>query len=534
MGIWRQLGISQRISVVAAAVVVFGGLLGLAYFSNRTDYALLYGRLESEESGKVVAALEEAKVPYRVGSNGSSIYVASDKVYTMRMQLAAKGIPRGEGVGFEIFDKANFGLSDFVQRANYVRAIQGELARTISQLDMVDASRVMIVMPENRLLADNQRKPTASVFLRVKGQGRLEPQAINSIRFLVANAVEGLQANNVSVIDNHGNVLSENSETDTVIGLSANQLTIRQTFERDMARKAQEMLELVLGPGQAIVRVSADLNFDSITRVEDKFDPEGQVQRTSTVDQEDTDSSNSSGGGVAGISSNLGGETNSPAGAPVTNSKTKKKTTTSEFEINRSTSNITQAPGSVKRLSAAVFVAAKVDGAGADRKVTPRTEDEIKRLKNIVQSALGLQLTADGTRQDELNLEEMPFNDQLGVEITKQIDQQQKKEFWWTQALNLVYPALGLMILAFFWRSFKNTPLETIPLGVPIGNLNGNGNGNGHGNGHGLDFPGRKGHMEPGVVTADVLNRLVRENPDNMSQAIRTWLIRSGKTPPKS
>ncbi len=131
----------------------------------------------------------------------------------------------------------------------------------------------MIVMPENRLLTDSQRKPTASVFVRVKGNGQLPPSAVNSIRFLVANSVEGLQANNVSVVDNQGNVLSENQENDSVAGLSSNQLTARRNFEQYLAKKAEGMLEKVLGPGQAVVRVSAEINWDTITRTEEKFDP---------------------------------------------------------------------------------------------------------------------------------------------------------------------------------------------------------------------------------------------------------------------
>src|SRR5437660_1150868 len=202
--IWKQLGLNQRLSVVLAGTVVVVGLLSLAFWSSRADYTLLYGKLDEAEAAKVVAALDEAKVPYKISRGGGSISVPSDKVYTIRMQLAAKGIPRSDGVGFEIFDKPNFGISDFVQRANYLRAVQGELARTIAQVDAVESARVMIVMPENRLFLDNQKRPTASVFVRVRGNGALPGQTVNAIRFLVANAVEGLSATNVSVVDNQG------------------------------------------------------------------------------------------------------------------------------------------------------------------------------------------------------------------------------------------------------------------------------------------------------------------------------------------
>src|SRR5271156_2907176 len=286
-GIWKQLGLNQRISIFMATAVVFLGLGAMAFWSSHPDFALLYGKLDDGEASKIIAALDESKIPYQI--RGGSIYVPNDKVYQVRMQMAGKGIPRGEGVGFEIFDKANFGISDFVQRANYARAIQGELARTISQLDQIESARVMIVMPENRLLSDSLRKPTASVFVRVKGSAQLSPSSVNSIRFLVANSVEGLQANNVSVVDNSGNVLSENQDNDSVAGLSGNQLSARRNFEQYLTKKAEGMLEKVLGAGQAVVRVSTDINWDTVTKTEEKFDPDGQVIRNSTINDESTD-----------------------------------------------------------------------------------------------------------------------------------------------------------------------------------------------------------------------------------------------------
>ena len=289
VNIWKQLGGGQRLTIIVTALAVAVGLSALVFWSGRPDYALLYGKLDDAEAAKVVAALGEAGVPYQVSRGGGTIAVPSDKVHQMRMQLASKGIPRGEGVGFEIFDKPNFGISDFVQRANYLRAVQGELSRTIGQVDSIESARVMIVMPENRLLVDNTKKPTASVFVRVRGNAILPPQNVNAIRFLVANAVEGLTANNVSVVDNQGNVLSENTENDSVAGLTATQLSARQNLEKYYAKKVEDMLNKVLGVGQSVVRVSTDINFDSLSRVEEKYDPEGQIPRTTTTTEEKMD-----------------------------------------------------------------------------------------------------------------------------------------------------------------------------------------------------------------------------------------------------
>jgi flagellar M-ring protein FliF len=524
LAIWKQLGLNQRISVVMATLGVMIGLGVLSYFSSRTDYSLLYGKLDDTESGKIIAALDEQKVPYQIRSGGS-ILVPSDKVYQVRMEMAGKGIPQGEGVGFEIFDKANFGISDFVQRANYSRAIQGELARTISQLDQVESARVMIVMPENRLLNDALRKPTASVFVRVKGNGALPASAVNSIRFLVANSVEGLQANNVSVVDNQGNVLSENQENDSVAGMSGNQLSARRNFEQYLTKKAEGMLEKVLGPGQAVVRVSAEINWDTITRTEEKFDPDGQVVRSSTINDENTDTSTASAPSVAaGLSANSSAPdpnnpaaTNAPVAVTPTNtSRTRKKVTTSAYEINKSTSNILQSAGGLKRLSAAVFIAQQFEGKGADRKAVPRTPEEIQKIRHIVMSALGIEENGDPTRKDEITLEEMPFNDSMATELTQQLDQEGKRDFYLSLAQKLIYPALALGIIFMFWRMLKNTKVDEIPLGIPIGN--GNGNGNGH-------------YGKSGVVSVEVLNQLIRENPANMTQAVRGWLTRGSAKP---
>lgn len=524
LAIWKQLGLNQRVTIVVAGLALIAGLVGIALWSGRTDYALLYGRLEEAEAAKVVAALDDAKVPYTISRAGGSIMVPADKVHLMRMQLAAKGIPRsGDGVGFEIFDKPAFGISDFVQRANYLRAVQGELARTIGQVDSIESARVMIVMPENRLLVDNTRRPTASVFVRVRGNATLPPQNVNAIRFLVANSVEGLQANYVSVVDNQGNVLSENADENSLAGMTTTQLGARKELEHYLAKKAEGMLEKVLGPGQAVVRVSADLNFDSLTRTEEKFDPEGQVIRTTTLNDENTDTTTSTpNAGVPGVTVNANAETNSVAGTTnltANRTNTKKKIANTQFEINKTTSNLTQTAGGLKRVSAAIFVAARMTGPATNRVVNPRSPEELLKLKHIVQSALGIQEGADSQRLDEITLEEMPFNDATMIELSNKLDKEEQKQFWIGLGTKLIYPALGLAILGLFWSAFKKTPMEEIPLGIPIGDFAlAESKANGHANG--------KAPLPGGGVTVEVLNQLIRENPNNMAQAIRTWMNR--------
>ncbi len=532
--IWKELGVAQRLTVVIATLAVLCGLGGLAFWTSRVDYALLYGRLSESESARVIAALDEAKIPYRIGPGSGSISVPLEKVHMTRMQLAGKGIPKGEGVGFEIFDKPNFGISDFVQRANYIRAVQGELARTVAQLDEVESARVMIVMPENRLLMDKDRHPTASVFIRVHGSGPLPQSSINSIRFLVANAVEGLRANNVIVVDNMGNVLSENVENDSLVGLTTTQLGARRNLEQYLAKKAEGMLERVLGVGQAIVRVAADINYDTVSRTEEKFDPEGQVIRTQTKNEENNDSTS-----VVAASTPISGAstpgtptadaTNAPVAAPpTTTTRNRKSTGTTEYEINKSTSNLVQAAGGIRRLSAAVTVAARYEGTGSERKVAPRTPEELEKLKRVVQSALGIELGTGASRQDEITLEELPFNDDMTTEVARKLDTQERTEYWINLGRNALYPGLAVGFLGLLLWLFKRTAAEELPPGIPIGpiGMGSHLNGHGHGRDNGKLFSLAK-DLPPGAVTVDVLNQLIRENPDNMTQAIRNWMAQN-------
>jgi flagellar M-ring protein FliF len=532
-GGWKLLGINQRISVALAGGVLLAGLVFLAVWANRTDYALLYGKLDDAEAAKVVSYLDGAKIPYQV-SHGS-IYVSADKVYVARMQLASRGIPQNGGVGFEIFDKPNFGISDFVQRANYLRAVQGELARTIGQLDQVETARVMIVMPENRLLTDNQKPPTASVFVKLKSLDTLGAAAVNSIRFLVANSVEGLKPNHVSVVDHRGNVLSADTDTDSESGIAASHIEMRRNLELYLAKKAESMLERVLGPGQAVVRVAAEVNLDTATRTEEKFDPDGSVPRITTQTDETTDSNNGGSGGVPGVSINGATETNVASAITTSLGKntTKKKQTDTQYEINKTVNSTVQGTGNLTRVTAAVFVAARMEGSGAERKPAPRSKEELEKLRRIVQSALGLSASGDGAMKGDITLEEMPFNDQLGIELSQQLDSQQKMEFWWENGKSALWIGLALAALLLFWRGFNRTPVENIPLGVPLsrvglsgkngGGSNGNGNGNGS-RGAPTDWPVP---AEAPVVSIETINQLVRENPHNLTQSVRGWLNRN-------
>ncbi len=316
-------------------------------------------------------------------------------------------------------------------------------------------------------------------------------------------------------MDNQGNVLSQNEESDSGAGLSNNQLTARRNVEQYLTKSVESMLEQVLGPGQAVVRVAADINWDSLTRTETKFDPDGQVVRESETTDDDTQSTTPTASGAPGVASNTGTEnaaTNAAAAAPANNSRTRKKVTNNKYEINNIMSTLNQGAGNIKHISSAVFIAQRFEGAGTDRKLVPRTPEELEKIRRIVHSALGIQQNADPNTPDDITVEEMAFNDQTGKELVQQFEKQQKWQFWVDWAQKLIYPALALGVIFMFWRLFRRTQNDEIRLAPNSGN------GNGH--------LSKSSLSNRGVVTVEVLNQLIRENPANMSQAVRSWLTR--------
>ena len=507
LALWRELGVNQRVSLSVAALVLLGGLVALVLWSRRPDYQLLYGRLGEKDTSAIVAALQTQSVPHK--TSGGSIYVPADHVHRLRMDLATKGLPTGDGVGFEIFDKGQFGLSDFVQRTNYTRALQGELGRTIAQLDGVARARVMIVQPENRLLLTEQGvKPTASVFVELSSN-RLELEAVNSIRHLVANAVQGLGADDVAVVDHKGRVLSSDLKDDPTLANASSQMRYRQQVEEYFARKVETMLVPVVGAGNAVVRVSAEIDTEAATLTEEKFDPEGQVVRTQSSTEDSNSSIEARRGGAVGITANTpdrpGAENKDGAAPAITNEQNRKNNTTT-YEINRSLTNITRAPGTIRGLTAAVFVAARPPDANGN--LVPRTPEEISNLQRVVVNALGLKITAGRRIEDIVSLQETAFHVTPVDEQFEALKRQTTWQGWFESASS--YAAVGVALIAFFifYRLLRSQRPEPVPVELlsvaPAGSA--------------------RGTKGSGPLTAEVLNDLIRQKPNNVGTALRDWM----------
>lgn len=517
--LWKQLGLNQRVSLVLAALAVTGGLIGVLVWSQRPDYQLLYARLGERDAAAVISYLESQNIPHRITAGGTAVQVPAGVVYKLRMDLAGKGLPSGEGVGFEIFDKGQFGLSDFVQRTNYLRAVQGELARTIMQLQGVRGARVMIVQPENRLLLTEQGvKPTASVFVDAGG-GRLEADQVNAIRHLVANAVQGLQPDQVAVVDNRGRTLSDALVQDPTLATASSQIRYREQVEEYFAKKVESMLVPVIGPGNAVVRVSAEIDTEATTTNSEKWNPDGQVVRSETQLDDTTNTTETRApGGAAGVTANVPGKVpgaTEPA-RPVSQSEQTRKNKTVTYEIDRTTTSVTRAPGGIRSLTAAVIVARRVvakPGAAA-APAAARTPQELEQLRQVVINALGVRPAPGRPLDSVVTLQEQAF-ETVDASAPAPEPLGSRVEGWFELAARWGALAGAAVVLLVFWRLLSRQRPEPVPIEA-------------------LAYPpehgGRTG-PNGNKVTPELLNELIRQKPANIGVTLREWVNGTAEVP---
>ena len=332
-------------------------------------------------------------------------YIPKEKIYSVRLSLAGKGLPKkGQTIGFEIFDKTNLGMTEFVQKINYYRAVQGELARTISSIDGVEAARVHIVIPEESIFKEDQKETTASVALQLRAQGVLDAGQIAGIRQLVATSVEGLKANNISIIDNWGNILSQPSSGEDTIGdLATSQISIQKAVENHYVKKIESLLASVLGNNNAVVRVNAQLNFDKIEKTVETYNPESAVVRQETITSESSSGKTQGAQGPPGVQANIRGEAGTQ-GTPQQQSSTSREVVSNIYEIDKTVQHIVEGVGEIKNLTASVFIRQKTttDEEG-NVKPVPRSADEMAVFEDIVKNALGF----NEKRGDRVSVKEL-------------------------------------------------------------------------------------------------------------------------------
>jgi flagellar M-ring protein FliF len=387
----------RRMTFVALTVGVLAGTGALAFWVQQPQYRVLYSGLGASDAGAVIEYLKAEKIPYRVADNGSNIEVAAGRLYETRMALAGRGVPQGGGVGFEIFDKQTLGMTDFVQRLNYQRALQGELARSIAELDTVEAARVHLAMPERSLFVAEERRPSASVVLKLKPGRSLASEQIAGVVHLVAASVEGLKPTDVTVVDVNGQVLTRDlQEQDTRSG-GHGMLTFQRDMEQGYTERIESMLARVLGPGHALARVTVALDLAQVEKTEESFDPDRVAIRNEKRSKE----SNAAGASTGAPSATL---TNEAVPAPSGPTSAREDTALS-YEVSKVTSRRIEAMGAVRKLSVAVMVDGTWTGEGEARTFVPRPEEEIDRYRELIKRAVGF----NEERGDQIEVASAPF-----------------------------------------------------------------------------------------------------------------------------
>jgi flagellar M-ring protein FliF len=407
--LFRSLGFARlaALGLVAAASIGF-----FAFLMTRIaapSFGLLYANLDLRDSGQIAQKLDAMSVPYQLNANGTAIMVPSDQVAKLRMLMADDDLPHGGSIGYEIFDKTDtFGTSNFVENINELRALEGELARTIASLSLIDSARVHLVLPRRELFSRDRQTPSASIVVKLRGPERLTPQQVAAIQHLVAAAVPELVPSRVSIVDTDGNLLARGDGGGDGGATSTAAEAMRVNYENHLSSKLERLIERTVGPGKARVDVHVDMDFDRVTTNSETYDPNGQVVRsTQTV----TDSSDSTDGGNGGqpvsVSNNLpNAQTTPPPAANPSRSRNAHSQETTNYEISKTVRNQVSEGGEVKRISVAVVVdgtyAKEKDG---NLKYEPRSPAEMKALTALVRTAIGY----DAKRGDTVDVANLQF-----------------------------------------------------------------------------------------------------------------------------
>jgi flagellar M-ring protein FliF len=423
------------------------GLVALLWRSGGgTEQQILYTQLSIQDAGAITTKLRDMGVAYMVKGDGTTIMVPAPMVYDLRLRLATEGLPQGGGVGFEVFDQRSFGMTEFMQKLNYQRALQGELARSITQLTAVQNARVHIVLPEKSLFVGQQEKTTASVMLQLVPGRRLSQEQIRGIVHLVSSSVEGLAPADVTVVDSSGQILNRPDASADKLSHTEAQLTHQQTIEQGLERRIQSMLERAVGDGKVTVRVSATLDFQHIERTEERFDGDNPAIRSEQRSKEEGQGPGYWVAGVPGVRPNV--ETTAPEQDANKAKAISRQSETVNYEISKTVSKIVVSSGDIKHLSVAVLV----DGVyqpgekKGERKYVPRTPEELAKFREIVKGAMGY----NEARGDRVEVANVPFENRETLE--EGVAKETQRLFMRDLIRYGAYVILGLLLFLFVGR----------------------------------------------------------------------------------
>ncbi len=408
-----MLSSRQRWTILIAGILVGVGVYALARWERESNFRPLYNSLSQEDANLVVQKLKESSTPYRVSSNGATISVPEERVAELRLEMAGAGVPKSGRIGFEIFDKTNFGMTDFAEHVNFRRALEGELERSVMAVSEVEQARVHISLPQESVFLEARQPAKASVLIKIRAGASLPDSAVPAITHLIASAVEGLSPDGVSVLDMRGNLLNR-AKRGGVAGddSSESALEYRQKVEQDLTAKLESTLEPLVGAGRFRAAVSAECELNSGEQSEETFDPTHSVMVASQK-TEDSSTQAHAAAGVPGTASNL------PETAPrtaATGPGSSRKTENVNYQTSRTVKRTVLPRGAVKKLSVSVLIDHEVHfegtGATAKRVLVPPSAERLKVIHDLAAAATGI----DMARGDQLIVESLPFESTLNMD----------------------------------------------------------------------------------------------------------------------
>ena len=398
---WQKITITQRMIIGGAAALATILFIGMLFWINKVEYDVLYANIGVEDSNRVIKALEAQQIPYTLADEGKTILIPKNQVIHTRVDLAGQNVITGQGVGFEVFDNVKVGETDFVQKLNYRRALEGELARTINQFPNVESARIHLVIPHRSLFIEEQKDPSASVVLKIAPNQKVETKDIMGIVNLVSMSVEGLQKEKISVTDaTSGTILYEPDQETSITGLTQTQLDHKLLVQRNIERRITDLLTPIMGSGHFIAKVNADLDFSQKTIRREVFDPEKTVVRSEQRSEESTNGS----GNVGGVPDpNFRGD---GFNGSTSTQNSNRETRTTNYEINKEEFNIVSTVGDIDRITVAVIIdGAYEQDAEGNFTFIPKSDEEIRRLRQLLANAVGF----DSARGDTIEVSCISF-----------------------------------------------------------------------------------------------------------------------------
>ncbi|MCS3803594.1 flagellar M-ring protein FliF [Chromobacterium alkanivorans] len=422
---FKALPNNKKILFLAAVAAIFAVVVGAVVLNRTPSYKVLFSNISDRDGGQVAASLQQMNVPYQL-SEGGTISVPSDKVYDARLKLAAQGLPKAGGVGFELMDNQKFGISQFAEQVNYQRAIEGELARTIEAVGSVETARVHIAIPKQSVFVREQQQPTASVMLSLFRGRLLDAGQIAGILHLVSSSVPNLPVKNVTIVDQDGNLLSKQNGPDENSGLDQRQLGYVRQIEEGYVKRIEDILEPIFGKGNSRAQVTASVDFAEVEQTSETFKPNSSPNPSATRSQQISEKLNNGAALPSGVPGALSNQPPSAASAPISlppgaapgtatlsgqtmgASGTLQRDITTNYEVDKTIQHTKMPQGGVKRLSAAVVVNyRRMPDKNGEMKPTPLTPQEVQQINNLVKEAMGF----NTQRGDTLNVVNAAFAD---------------------------------------------------------------------------------------------------------------------------